>query len=73
VLKPSAFIIDDDPDLSAPTELGAKSLTLSESRQSFLTLLPAKDGRVQAYLFIRIPDPFLDQNYLGQVLFDIAS
>jgi len=73
VLKSSAFTIDDDPDPSAPTDPGAKSLTLSQSRQPFVTLLPAKEGRLQAYLFIRIPDPFLDQDYTGQLFFDIAS
>ncbi len=73
VLKPSSFTIDDDPDPTAPADPGARSLTLSEARQSFVALLPAKDGQLQVYLFIRIPDPFLDQDYAGQVFLDMAS
>ena len=70
-LQPGDFCIDDDTSMGSP-ESGLPLLTLSSSRQIFADELMGS-GQIQIYVFVSIPDPFLDQDYEGNMVFDIRS
>ncbi len=67
-LEPEDFSIDDDGDSGVP-ESGRPKLGLSSTRQVFADQLEGS-GQIDIYVFVSIPDPFLDQDYEGMIVFD---
>jgi hypothetical protein len=70
-LQPGDFTVDDDDSTSSP-ETGRSKLTLSSSRQVFIDDLQGS-GQLEIYIFVSIPDPFYDQDYQGNLVFDMRS
>jgi len=73
VIPASNFMIDDDPDPFEDVETGRAVLTLSQSRQDICDPLEPGSGTRNAYVFITIPEPFLDQDYIGTFAFEMHS
>ncbi len=67
-LNPEDFTLDDD-ESTAPPEVGKPLLILSPQNQRFLDGLSGH-GEVQIFVFVAIPDQFLDQDYQGSIYFD---
>jgi hypothetical protein len=73
VLGPSSFSVDDDDDPGGHEE-GSSFLTLRSQRQVFAEGLgPGEDSSMSVYLYVSIPDPFYDQDYSGNIYFDMGS
>ena len=67
-LEPGDVMVDDDPSAGSP-ETGRPILVLSSSRQVLIDRLEGS-GQIALYIFVKIPDPFLDQDYQGNLIFD---
>jgi hypothetical protein len=70
-LGPERFSIDDDDSPDSPEE-GLDMIQLSSSRQAFAGGLQGS-GELPMFVFVSIPDPFLDQDYQGHLIFDVRS
>jgi len=70
-VPPEAFRVDDDPS-SGQAESGREIIRLSGTRQVFAENLEGS-GELTVYIFVDIPDPFLDQDYQGHLIFDVKG
>jgi len=73
VIDPSSFSVDDDPVHSQAQETGQAEVTLSTQRLDILVGLPIGTGSRNLYVFVSIPEPFLDQDYRGTMNFELSS
>jgi hypothetical protein len=72
VINPSSFAVDDDPAHSEAQETGQAEVTLSTQRKDVLAGLPIGSGSRNLYIFVSIPEPFLDQDYGGAMNFELS-
>ena len=61
------------PQTGESPEMGVNRLTLMASSQDFYTSLPEGTHTLTVYVFIEIPEPFLDQEYLGTLALEAYS
>jgi len=62
VIEPGAFSVSTSPETSGSS--------LSPTREVLLESGPG-EGEIGLYIFVSVPDPFLDQDYSGKIIFDL--
>ncbi len=73
VIDPSSFSIDDDPYHEETQETGMSPVILSGNRVEIYSGLSPGQEDEEVYVFIDIPQAFLDQDYLGTLSFQIYT
>jgi len=70
-LGPENFFIDDDPSTSPPEE-GIDPVRLSSTRRPVVSGIQGR-GSLLLYVFVDIPEPFMDQDYEGRLVIDVRA
>jgi len=70
-LGPENFVIDDDPSTSPPEE-GIDLVRLSSTRRPVVSGIRGR-GSLVLYVFVDIPEPFMDQDYEGRLVIDVRA